>query len=241
MLRALKSALPKEFTSAAEQAGGVDPEVQKSFDAALATLQEHGAEIVDISLPHTEYGIAAYYVIAPSEASSNLARYDGVHFGHRTSKPVDDIIQLFSESREEGFGPEVKRRIMIGTYALSSGYYDAYYNTALKIRTLIARDFDEAFKTCDVIASPTSPFPAFPIGDKSADPLSMYLCDVFTVTSNIAGNCSISVPCGFTSGATPLPLGLHLIGPSFGEEKLLQVARLFEHATDFHTRRPTLD
>ncbi len=239
--KGLKVGIAKEFTAAAGQSGGVEPEVQKAFDAALAVLQEHGAEVVDISLPHTEYGIAAYYVIAPCEASSNLARYDGVHFGHRTSKPVDDIIQLFSESREEGFGAEVKRRIMIGTYALSSGYYDAYYNTALKVRTLIARDFDEAFKKCDVIASPTSPFPAFPIGDKAADPLSMYLCDVFTVTSNIAGNCSMNVPCGFTSGATPLPLGLHLIGPSFGEEKLLQIARLFEHSTDFHTRRPTLE
>ncbi len=236
----LKIGIAKEFTQAADQSGGVEPEVQKAFDAALAVLQEHGAEVVDVSLPHTEYGIAAYYVIAPCEASSNLARYDGVHFGHRTSEKADDIIELFSKSREEGFGAEVKRRIMIGTYALSSGYYDAYYNHALKVRTRIAQDFEEAFKTCDVIASPTSPFPAFKIGDKAADPLSMYLCDVFTVTSNIAGNCSLSVPCGFTSGEKPLPLGLHLIGPAFGESKLLQVARLYESATDFSTKRPTL-
>ena len=154
--KGLRVGIAKEFTAAAGQSGGVDPEVQHAFDAALAILQEHGAEVVDVSLPHTEYGIAAYYVIAPCEASSNLARYDGVHFGHRTSEPAGDIIELFSKSREEGFGAEVKRRIMIGTYALSSGYYDAYYNTALKVRTKIARDFDEAFRHCDVIASPTS-------------------------------------------------------------------------------------
>jgi aspartyl-tRNA(Asn)/glutamyl-tRNA(Gln) amidotransferase subunit A len=236
----LRIGIAREFTQAARQAGGVEPEVQAAFDAALAVLQEHGAEVVDVSLPHTEYGIAAYYVIAPCEASSNLARYDGVHYGHRTREPAHDIIELFSKSRAEGFGPEVQRRIMIGTYALSSGYYDAYYNTALKVRTRIAQDFDAAFKRCDVIASPTSPFPAFPIGQKAADPLSMYLCDVFTVTSNIAGNCSISVPCGFTAGATPLPIGLHLIGPSFGEEKLLQAARLYESATEWHLRRPVL-
>ena len=238
--KGLRIGIAKEFTAAAKQAGGVEPEVQRSFDAALAILQEHGAEVVDVSLPHTEYGIAAYYVIAPCEASSNLARYDGVHFGHRTSEPAADIIELFSKSRAEGFGPEVQRRIMIGTYALSSGYYDAYYNRALKVRTRIAQDFQQAFQKCDVIASPTSPFPAFKIGDKAADPLSMYLCDVFTVTSNIAGNASISVPCGFTSGDAPLPLGLHLIGPAFGEERLLQVARLYESLTDWHKRRPTL-
>ncbi len=239
--KGLRIGIAKEFTAAAQQAGGVDPEVQASFDAALAILQEHGAEVVDVSLPHTEYGIAAYYVIAPCEASSNLARYDGVHFGHRTSEPASDIIELFSKSREEGFGAEVKRRIMIGTYALSSGYYDAYYNTALKVRTKIAGDFEQAFKQCDVIASPTSPFPAFELGAKAADPLSMYLCDVFTVTSNIAGNCSMSLPCGFTKSEQPLPIGLHLIGPAFGEEKMLQVARLYESQTAHHKRRPTVD
>ncbi len=238
--KGLRVGVAKEFTDAAREAGGIDPEVQKAFDAALVLLEEHGAEVVDVHLPHTQYGIAAYYVIAPSEASSNLARYDGVHFGHRTVEPVNDIIDLFSQSREEGFGPEVKRRIMLGTYALSSGYYDAYYNTALKVRSRIAQDFHQAFQHCDVIASPTSPFPAFKIGDKTADPLAMYLCDVFTVTSNIAGNCSISVPCGFTSGATPLPLGLQLIGPAFGETKLLQAARLFESLTDHHEKRSPL-
>ena len=238
--KGLRVGIAKEFTAAAKAGAGLDPEVDAAFTQALETLKDAGADIVDISLPHVEYGIAAYYVIAPCEASSNLARYDGVHFGHRTSEPAHDIIELFSKSRDEGFGSEVKRRIMIGTYALSSGYYDAYYNRALKIRTLIARDFEKAFEQCDVIASPTSPFPAFPIGEKSGDPLSMYLCDVFTVTSNIAGNCSISVPCGFTSGDKPLPIGLQLFGPNLGEEKLLQAARLFESQGDHHKRRPSL-
>lgn len=238
--KGLRIGIAKEFTQAAEAAGGLDPQVQKAVDAAAAIYEEQGAEIVDVSLPHTEYGIAAYYVIAPCECSSNLARYDGVHFGHRTSEPVHDIIELFSKSRDEGFGDEVKRRIMIGTYALSSGYHDAYYNRALKVRTRIAEDFDNAFEKCDVILSPTSPFPAFKIGERSGDPLAMYLCDVFTVTSNIAGNCSISIPCGFTAGDTPLPIGLHLIGPAFGEEMLLRAARLFEANTEWHKRRPAL-
>src|SRR5205823_144150 len=189
-------------------AGGVDPQVKAAVEAALKTYQAMGAELVDICLPHTEYGIAAYYVIAPSEASSNLARYDGVHFGHRTKEPVKDIVEVFSKSRAEGFGDEVKRRIMIGTYALSSGYYDAYYVRALKVRRLIKNDFDEAFKKCDVIASPTTPTAAFKIGEKSGDPLQMYLGDVFTVTCNIAGIAGISVPCGFTSGEKGLPIGL---------------------------------
>src|SRR5437868_8524455 len=160
----------------------VDPQVQAAVDAAMKLYQELGAQLVDVSLPHTEYGIAAYYIIAPCEASSNLARYDGVHFGHRTKEPVKDIIELFSKSRAEGFGPEVQRRIMIGTYALSSGYYDAYYVRALKIRALIKREFDEAFKKCDVILCPTSPTPAFRAGEKTGDPLAMYMSDVFTVT-----------------------------------------------------------
>jgi aspartyl-tRNA(Asn)/glutamyl-tRNA(Gln) amidotransferase subunit A len=200
-----------------------------------------GAELVDVSLPHTEYGIAAYYVIAPCEASSNLARYDGVHFGHRTAEPVHDIIELFSKSRAEGFGEEVQRRIMIGTYALSSGYYDAYYVRALKIRSLIKRDFDQAFEKCDAILCPTSPTPAFKAGEKTGDPLQMYLCDVFTVTCNIAGIAGISLPCGFTQGPQPLPIGLQLLGPTFGEEKLLRIARMYEMATDWHKRRPKLN
>jgi aspartyl-tRNA(Asn)/glutamyl-tRNA(Gln) amidotransferase subunit A len=241
----LRIGLVKEYQLTA----GLDPQVKAAVDAAVALYQEMGAEIVDVSLPHTEYGIAAYYVIAPCEASSNLARYDGVHFGHRTSEPVNDIVELFSKSRAEGFGPEVQRRIMLGTYALSSGYYDAYYNTALKVRRLIKQDFDRAFEKCDAILCPTSPTPAFKIGEKTADPLSMYLCDVFTVTCNIAAIAGVSLPCGFTGGGgnamleekpRPLPIGMQLLGPAFGEEKLLRVARMYEAATDWHKRRPEL-
>lgn len=233
----LRIGVVKEFQAMA----GVDPQVKAAIDVAMKKYQSLGAEIVEVNLPHTDYGIAAYYIIAPCEASSNLARYDGVHFGHRTSEAVNDIVELFSKSRAEGFGPEVQRRIMIGTYALSSGYYDAYYNRALQIRTLIRRDFDEAFKQCDVILSPTSPTPAFKAGEKTADPLQMYLVDVFTVTCNIAGIPGISVPCGFTSGTTPLPIGMQLLGPVFSEEKLLRVARMFEATTEYHKRRPLMD
>ncbi len=232
----LRIGIVKEFTLTA----GMDPQVQRAIDAAIEHYKKLGAQIVEVSLPHTEYGIAAYYVIAPCEASSNLARYDGVHFGHRTRQNVNDIIELFSKSRAEGFGPEVQRRIMIGTYALSSGYYDAYYLQALKMRTLIKRDFDAAFKSCDVILCPTSPTPAFRVGEKTGDPLSMYLCDVFTVTCNIAGIPGISLPCGFTAGEKPLPIGLQLLGPTFSEPALLRAARMYERETDWHTRRPTL-
>ena len=232
----LRVGIAKEY----DHAEGVDPEVKAAADAAVRQFQSLGAEVVEVSLPHTGYGIAAYYVIAPCEASSNLARYDGVHFGHRTREPVRDIVELFSRSRAEGFGDEVQRRIMIGTYALSSGYYDAYYVRALKVRRLIRRDFDDAFKKCDVIVCPTSPTPAFSIGEKSGDPLSMYLTDVFTVTANIAAIPGVSIPCGFTTGERPLPIGLQLLGPAFGEEKLLRVARMYEAATRWHTRRPAL-
>jgi aspartyl-tRNA(Asn)/glutamyl-tRNA(Gln) amidotransferase subunit A len=234
-IEGLRIGIAKEY-----QLAGMDPQVKAAVDAAVQRYRDLGAEIVDVSLPHTEYGIAAYYVIAPSEASSNLARYDGVHFGHRTTAPVKDIIELFSKSRAEGFGEEVKRRIMIGTYALSSGYYDAYYVRALKVRSLIKRDFDQAFERCDVVLCPTSPFPAFKAGEKSGDPLAMYLCDVFTVTCNIAGIAGISIPCGFTDGATPLPIGLQLLGPTFSEPMLLRAARMYESTTNWHKRRPTL-
>jgi aspartyl-tRNA(Asn)/glutamyl-tRNA(Gln) amidotransferase subunit A len=235
-VRPLRIGIAREYDLAA----GIDPQAKSAVDAAVKKYQSLGAEIVEVSLPHTEYGIAAYYVIAPCEASSNLARYDGVHFGHRTKEPVSDIVELFSRSRAEGFGEEVQRRIMIGTYALSSGYYDAYYVRAQKVRALIKRDFDEAFAKCDVILCPTSPTPAFAIGEKSGDPLQLYLVDVFTVTANIAGIPGISIPCGFTSGAKPLPIGLQLLGPAFTEDKLLRVARMYEAATDWHTRRPPL-
>jgi len=233
----LRIGIVKEYQLAA----GMDPQVKAAVDDALRKYQELGAELVEVSLPHAEYAIAAYYVIAPCEASSNLARYDGVHYGHRTAAEVKDIVELYSKSRAEGFGEEVQRRIMIGTYALSSGYYDAYYLTALKMRALIRRDFDRAFDKCDLIACPTSPVPAFRIGEKSGgDPLQMYLVDVFTVTANIAAIPGLSLPCGFTSGEKPLPVGLQLMGPVFSEERLLRAARMYEAATDWHRRRPVL-
>jgi aspartyl-tRNA(Asn)/glutamyl-tRNA(Gln) amidotransferase subunit A len=236
-LTGLRIGMPREYA----QVEGLDPEVKRAVDEAVKTYRSLGAEMMDVSLPHTKYGIAAYYVIAPCEASSNLARYDGVHYGHRTTEPVQDIVELFSRSRAEGFGDEVKRRIMIGAFALREGYESKLYLNALKIRRLIKQDFDAAFEKCDVILSPTAPTPAFKIGEKSGDPLSMYLTDVFTVTCNIAGLPGISIPCGFTAGDTPLPIGLQLLGPTFGEEKLLRVARMYESATDWHTRRPDLD
>lgn len=219
---------------------GMDPQVKSAVNAAIDAYRKMGAKIVEVSLPHTEYGIAAYYIIGPCEASSNLARYDGVHFGHRTSEPVSDIIELFSKSRAEAFGDEVKRRIMIGTYALSSGYYEAFYVKALKVRRLIKQDFDRAFEQCDVIACPTCPTPAFRIGEKTSDPLQMYMVDVFTVTCNIAGIAGISLPCGFTTGEKPLPIGLQLLGPAFEETRLLRIARMYEKTTPWHQHRPKL-
>src|ERR1700733_578901 len=235
-VKGLRIGIAKEYTLVS----GMDPQVKAAVDAATKKYQELGAEIADVSLPHTEYGIAAYYVIAPCEASSNLARYDGVHFGHRTKEPVKDIIELFSKSRAEGFGEEVQRRIMIGTYALSAGYATKYYLQALKMRSLIKQDFDQAFEKCDAVLCPTSPTPAFKAGEKTGDPLQMYLCDVFTVTCNIAGIAGLSMPCGFTAGETPLPIGLQLLGKPFGEERLLRIARMYESATDWHKRRPQL-
>ncbi|MDB5324857.1 MAG: Asp-tRNA(Asn)/Glu-tRNA(Gln) amidotransferase subunit GatA [Phycisphaerales bacterium] len=235
-VKGLRVGVVKEFADLA----GLDPQVKAAFEAAVATYKSMGATVVDVTLPNSHYGIAAYYVIAPCEASSNLARYDGVHFGHRTAEQCKDIIELFSKSRAEGFGDEVKRRIMIGTYALASGYYDAYYVQAQKVRALIKADYDKAFESCDVILTPTSPTPAFKIGEKNADPLSMYLCDVFTVTCNIAGIPGISLPCGFTIGEKPLPIGLQLLAPAFAEEKLLRIARMYEAATDWHKARPIL-
>ncbi len=237
-IQGLRIGIAREYQLVA----GMDPQVKQVVDEAVRKLSELGAQIIDVSLPHTEYGIAAYYVIAPCEASSNLARYDGVHYGHRTQAPVSDIVELFSKSRSEGFGDEVQRRIMIGTYALSSGYYEAYYVRALKMRSLIKRDFDQAFEQCDAIVCPTSPTPAFKIGEKTGDPLQMYLVDVFTVTCNIAGIPGISIPCGFTSSASPgpkpLPIGLQLLGPAFSEDKLLRIARMYEASTPWHLQRP---
>ncbi|HZU35600.1 MAG TPA: Asp-tRNA(Asn)/Glu-tRNA(Gln) amidotransferase subunit GatA, partial [Gemmataceae bacterium] len=214
---------------------GLDVEIERSIREALKVYEGLGAKIVDISLPHSPYAIATYYLVATAEASSNLARYDGVHYGHRTSVR-SNLIDMYKRSRGEGFGPEVKRRVMLGTYALSSGYKDAYYLKALKVRRLIREDFDKAFAQCDVVMGPTSPTAAFKIGDKSDDPLAMYLSDIYTISCNLAGLPGISIPCGFTQGG--LPIGLQILAPPFEEEKLLRIARMFEHATDWHQRRP---
>jgi aspartyl-tRNA(Asn)/glutamyl-tRNA(Gln) amidotransferase subunit A len=213
---------------------GMQPEVEHAVRQAIATLVDLGAEVREISLPHTQYALPVYYLIAPAEASANLARYDGVRYGlhHPDAQTLWDGYRL---SRGAGFGPEVKRRIMLGTYALSAGYYDAYYLKAQQVRTLLKRDFDQAFEQVDVIACPVSPTTAFKIGEKADDPLSMYLADVFTLSLNLAGNCGLSVPCGFD--AAGLPIGLQLIGPAFGEETILQAAYAYEQATDWHTRR----
>jgi aspartyl-tRNA(Asn)/glutamyl-tRNA(Gln) amidotransferase subunit A len=216
---------------------GLDDDVRHAVQAAIKTCEDAGATIMTVHLPHMKYAIACYYLIATAEASSNLARYDGVHYGHRTANPAD-YIDLYCASRQEGFGDEVKRRIMLGTYALSSGYYDAYYLKALKVRTLIRTDFEDAFKTVDAILSPTAPTPAIRIGEKVDDPLAMYLMDIYTVSANLAGIPAISLPCGFTPDG--LPIGLQLMGPYFAEEKLLRLAHLYQQNTDWHTRLPDL-
>jgi aspartyl-tRNA(Asn)/glutamyl-tRNA(Gln) amidotransferase subunit A len=229
-VRGLRIGVPKEFFGE-----GLDPEVEAAVRLALKEYEQLGATLVDVSLPHSPYALAAYYIVAPAEASSNLARYDGMHYGHRTREPAD-LIGTYARSRSEGFGPEVQRRVMIGTYVLSSGYADQYYHKALKVRRLVKRDYDEAFAACDVVMGPTTPTAAFRIGDKSDDPLAMYLSDVYTVSANLAGLPGVSVPCGFT--AAGLPIGLQLLAPPFEEEKLLRAARMYEAATDWHTRRP---
>ncbi len=224
---------------------GLDAEVEKAIRAALKVYEGQGAKLKDISLPHSKYAIATYYLVATAEASSNLARYDGVHYGHRAKELQGDIEQeygplvaMYCRSRGEGFGQEVQRRIMLGTYALSSGYYDAYYLKALKLRRLIKNDFDRAFAECEVVMGPTAPTPAFKVGEKTDNPLAMYLSDIYTISCNLAGLPGVSVPCGFTKGG--LPIGLQILGAPFEEEKLLRVARMHERATDWHTRRPKL-
>ena len=216
---------------------GLDPEVEKAIRDAIDLYRKLGATIKEVSLPHSKYGIAAYYLVATSEASSNLARYDGVHYGYRAEQ-FDDMIDMYSRSRAEGFGVEVKRRIMLGTYALSEGYYDAYYVKALKVRRLIRQDFDKAFEEVDIVVGPTSPTAAFKIGEKTEDPLSMWLSDIYTITANLAGIGGISIPCGLTRSG--LPIGLQILAPPFEEERLLRAARMFERETDWHTRRPAI-
>jgi aspartyl-tRNA(Asn)/glutamyl-tRNA(Gln) amidotransferase subunit A len=231
-LRGLKLGLPKEYTI-----GGLDPQVNQAVQAAVKQLQKLGAEIVEISLPHTDYAVATYYIIATAEASANLARFDGIRYGARVDG--DDPISLYGRTRGAGFGPEVKRRIILGTYVLSSGYYDAYYLRAQKVRTLIRRDFLKAFETVDAIVTPTTPTAAFRIGEKSDDPLQMYLSDIFTISCNLAGICGLSLPCGFTN-RPKLPIGLQLLGKPFGEGTILKIAHAYEQSTAWHKERPPL-
>jgi len=231
-IRGLKIGVPREYF-----VPGMDPEVQNLVKTAVQKLEELGAECVEISLPHTDYAISCYYICAMAEAGSNLARYDGAHYGYRT-RDADNIIDMYSRTRAEGFGTEVKRRIMLGTYALSAGYYDAYYLKALKVRTLIKRDFDRAFEKLDLIATPVTPTAAFKIGEKTADPLLMYLSDIFTISLNLAGMCGLSVPCGFTGSG--LPVGLQLISDIFREETLFSAAFAYEQAADHTRKKPPL-
>ena len=229
-LKGLKLGLPKEYLI-----GGLDAEVKAAMDAAVRQFEKLGAEIVEISLPHTDYAVATYYIIATAEASANLARFDGIRYGARVDGA--DPIELYSRTRGAGFGAEVKRRIILGTYVLSSGYYDAYYLRAQKVRTLIRNDFLKAFEKVDAMVTPTSPTAAFKIGEKSDDPLQMYLSDIFTISCNLAGVCGVSLPCGFTK--TPkLPIGLQLLGKPFGEETLLNIAHAYEQATLWHKEKP---
>jgi len=231
-IKGLKLGLPKEY-----MIGGLDPEVKAAVDAAVKQLHSLGAEIVEISLPHTDYAVATYYIIATAEASANLARFDGIRYGLRVNGA--DPVELYGRTRGAGFGAEVKRRIILGTYVLSSGYYDAYYLRAQKVRTLIRNDFLKAFETVDAIVTPTSPTAAFKIGEKSDDPLQMYLSDIFTISCNLAGICGVSLPCGFTK-SPKLPIGLQLLGKPFGEETLLQIAHAYEQGTSWHKERPPL-
>ncbi len=226
--RKFRLGLPREYFGE-----GLDPEVR---DAVMAAAKKLGAELVDVSLPTAKYGIAAYYIVAPSEASSNLARYDGVHYGHRAAAPAD-LAALYARSRREGFGPEVTRRIILGTFALSSGYYDAYYNRALKVRRLLKQDFDRVFAQVDAVVGPTSPTPAFKIGERASDPLAMYLSDVYTVAANLAGLPGVSVNCGFTRGG--LPIGLQVQGKAFDDAAVLAVAQAVEDACGKVTTWPT--
>lgn len=229
-IQGLRIGVPRQYLSDAN-----DPAVNTALREAMEVYRSLGATIVDVELPLTDYGISTYYVIAPAEASSNLARYDGIRYGHRaTLKGSDDLFELYARSRAEGFGPEVQRRIMLGTYVLSSGYYDAYYKRALQVRRLIKREYDAAFEKCHAILGPTAPAPAFEIGQTS-DPLTMYLCDVYTVNANIAGICGLSMPGGFaTVNGRPLPIGLQLQCQAFQESTLLRAARMFEKATKHH-------
>ncbi|MBL7070641.1 MAG: Asp-tRNA(Asn)/Glu-tRNA(Gln) amidotransferase subunit GatA [Candidatus Omnitrophica bacterium] len=231
-IRGMRAGVPKEYF-----VEGSDPEVEKSVRKAIETFRGMGVEIVELDLPHTKYAVGTYYIIASAEASSNLSRFDGVQYGHRSSSSKD-IIDLYSATRSEGFGDEAKRRIMLGAYVLSSGYYDAYYLKASKVRTKIKEDFDNAFKKCDVILTPTSPTPAFKAGEKMNDPLNMYLSDVYTIPANLAGIPAVSVPCGFTKSG--LPIGLQIIAQAFREDNIIKAAHAFEVTAKCNNRKPDL-
>jgi aspartyl-tRNA(Asn)/glutamyl-tRNA(Gln) amidotransferase subunit A len=227
-VKGLRVGIPKEY-----RIGGAPLEIEALWHNGAEWLRAQGAEIVDVSLPHTKYALPAYYIVAPAEASSNLARYDGIRYGHRAPGTLD-LVELYERSRAEGFGAEVRRRVLIGTYVLSAGYYEAYYTRAQKIRTLIKRDFEQAFEKCDILLTPTTPGPAFALGERTADPVSMYLNDVFTVTVNLAGLPGLAVPAGLTENG--LPLGLQVIGKAFDEATVLRVGRSIEVAADFKAK-----
>ena len=231
-LHGLRIGVPAEYFIS-----GIQPEVEQAVRQAVTKMEELGAEVHPVSLPHTEYALPVYYLIAPAEASANLARFDGVRYGLRV--PADELIDMYNSSRGAGFGPEVKRRIMLGTYALSAGYYDAYYGKAQKVRTLIQQDFVDAFESVDVIAAPVAPTTAFRLGEHSGDPLEMYLQDIFSLPANLAGVPGLALPVGFDSQG--LPIGMQLMGPHFGEETLLRTAHVYQQATDWHLRKPDLD
>ena len=230
-VKGFKIGIPKEYLGE-----GLDPEVREKIEEAIKILEELGCSVKEISLPHSPYAIAAYYIIAPAEASSNLARYDGVKYGLRVEGK--DLIDMYKKTRSQGFGPEVKRRIMIGTYALSAGYYDAYYKKASQVRTLLAQDFARAFEEVDLLIGPVSPTPAFKIGERTTDPLQMYLSDIFTISVNLAGIAGLSLPCGFSSQG--LPIGLQIMGPHFSEEKVLALGHQFEQALSLKPKKPEI-
>jgi aspartyl-tRNA(Asn)/glutamyl-tRNA(Gln) amidotransferase subunit A len=230
-VKGLRLGIPKEYFIS-----GIQPEVEQAVRDAVRQLEKNGAVIKEISLPHTDYAVAVYYIVATAEASSNLARYDGMRYGRRAR--AKDLTETYLLSRAEGFGPEVKRRIMLGTYVLSAGYYDAYYLKAQRVRTLMRQDFDEAFKTCDAIITPTAPTTAFKIGEKTQDPLQMYLSDIYTISANLAGLPALSLPCGFDS--VGLPIGMQIIGKHFDEPAILRIAYAYEQSTDWHRKKPNL-
>ena len=236
-LKGIRIGLPKEY-----MIEGVDPAVKSAVIAAVKQLGGLGAEIIEVSLPHTDYAISVYYIVATAEASANLARFDGVRYGHRADN-VSSLFDHYARTRAEGFGAEVKRRIILGTYVLSSGYYDAYYLRAQKVRELIRQDFERAFEKVEAVVSPTSPSPAFKLGEKTTDPLQMYLADIFTNAANLAGICGISVPCGFAEpeSGKMLPIGLQLLGKALDEARIFQIAHAYEQSTDWHKARPVIE